>query len=276
MDKPLKFVFVGGDKRFVYAAEEVRKSGCRAELVNDYDTVTAKLKEADIVVLPLPMSRDGVFLNGVNIKISDLAGCLETKVKVFAGRPTESFFDLCAERKIKVIDYSKSDKFEILNAVPTAEGAIKTAIKNTDFTIYKSRCLVCGYGRIGKVLTDRLRGLGAEVYASARKPRDLAEIQTRDIGAVRSDMIADNVEKFDIIFNTVPALILDKKVLKRTKKDVFICDLASLPGGVDFAEAESLGRKAVSALGLPGKTAPRTAGAIIKETIFNLLERMEV
>lgn len=276
MDKPLKFVFVGGDKRFVYAAEEVGKSGCRAEVANDYEAMIIKVKEADIVVLPLPMSRDGVFLSGTDIKIRDLARYLKNEVKVFAGRATESFCNLCAERKIKVIDYSKSDEFEILNAVPTAEGAIETAIKNTDFTVYKSRCLVCGYGRIGKVLTDRLRALGAEVYASARKPRDLAEIRTRGIGAVRSDMIADKAEKFDIIFNTVPALILDKEVLKRTKKDVFICDLASLPGGVDFAEAESLGRKAVSALGLPGKTAPRTAGAIIKETIFNLLERMEV
>ena len=80
----------------------------------------------------------------------------------------------------------------------------------------------------------------------------------------------------DIIFNTVPSLILDFRVLSKTKTDVLIIDLASRPGGVDFATADNLNRRVVWALSLPGRVAPLTAGEIIKDTLFNILEELGV
>ena len=41
--------------------------------------------------------------------------------------------------------------------------------------------------------------------------------------------------------------------------------------GVDMESAKDLGVKVIWALGIPGKTAPITAGNIIKETICNIL-----
>ena len=49
-----------------------------------------------------------------------------------------------------------------------------------------------------------------------------------------------------------------------------LIDLASKPGGVDFSAAKELGIHAVQALSLPGKTAPRAAAEIIKNTIYNI------
>ena len=51
-----------------------------------------------------------------------------------------------------------------------------------------------------------------------------------------------------------------------------LIDLASKPGGVDFSAAKELGIHAVQALSLPGKTAPRAAAEIIKNTIYNMME----
>ena len=51
-----------------------------------------------------------------------------------------------------------------------------------------------------------------------------------------------------------------------------IVDLASRPGGVDDTAAEELGVKSILALSLPGKVAPATAGAIIKDAVMNILE----
>ena len=51
-----------------------------------------------------------------------------------------------------------------------------------------------------------------------------------------------------------------------------IIDLASYPGGVDFAYAEKCGIKAIHALSLPGKIAPKSAGEIIESTILNILK----
>ena len=47
-------------------------------------------------------------------------------------------------------------------------------------------------------------------------------------------------------------------------------------GGVDFEAAKEAGVKVIWALSLPGKTAPITAGKIIKDTILNILNELEV
>ena len=45
------------------------------------------------------------------------------------------------------------------------------------------------------------------------------------------NLIAEEVAKFDIIFNTIPALVIDAEVLYRIKKEYFILDIATSPGG---------------------------------------------
>ena len=54
--------------------------------------------------------------------------------------------------------------------------------------------------------------------------------------------------------------------------DTILIDLASLPGGIDAAAAEKLGLRMIRALSLPGKVAPKSAGEIIKETVYNMME----
>jgi dipicolinate synthase subunit A len=76
---------------------------------------------------------------------------------------------------------------------------------------------------------------------------------------------------YDIIFNTIPNMILTEERLRTIKKDALIIDLASKPGGVDFEAAHRLGIKTVHALSLPGKVAPVTSGCVIAQTICNIL-----
>lgn len=52
-----------------------------------------------------------------------------------------------------------------------------------------------------------------------------------------------------------------------------IVDVASKPGGTDFQAAEESGIKAIAALGLPGKVAPRTAGRILGDAIMQILKQ---
>ena len=49
-------------------------------------------------------------------------------------------------------------------------------------------------------------------------------------------------------------------------------DLASEPGGVDFAAAETLGVRAIWARALPGKVAPLTAANVIRDAIYHIME----
>lgn len=162
------------------------------------------------------------------------------------------------------------------NAVPTAEGAIEIAISETPVTIHGSKCLVLGYGKIGKILTKDLYGMGAITYAAARKYADLAMIEGHGYEPLQMSTLKGRINEFDIIFNTVPALILDDEVLSKVQKDALIIDLASKPGGVDFEAAKKYGLRVIWALSLPGKVAPITSGAIIKDTIMNIINELGV
>ena len=66
-------------------------------------------------------------------------------------------------------------------------------------------------------------------------------------------------------------MMLDCRMLDLVKKDVFILDLASTPGGIDFAYAAEKGIKTVHALGVPGKIACRSAAVYIYDTIQKIL-----
>lgn len=164
----------------------------------------------------------------------------------------------------------------IPNAVPTAEGAIEIAIAETPFTIHGSKSLVLGYGKIGKILSKDLYGLGAQTYVEARKYADLAMIEGHGYEPLPLDNLKDHIHEFDIIFNTIPSLILDDEILAKVKKDALIIDLASKPGGIDFDAAKSYGLKVIWALSLPGKIAPVSSGAIIKDTIMNIIKELGV
>jgi len=80
------------------------------------------------------------------------------------------------------------------------------------------------------------------------------------------------LKKADVVFNTVPAKLLNYTALSMLKSGTPVIDLASKPGGVDFEAARTLGTNIVWALSLPGKTAPVTAGEIICSTVLTIME----
>lgn len=293
MNKQLTFAFIGGDKRQLYAAAQTADEGyivrifgfCKSkEAPGKKLSVSASAAEcvrgADVIVLPMPFSTDKSTVNAplsdINISLSEVTYAAEKDAVIFGGKLDCVFEEMCKKTGASVIDYASREELAVMNAIPTAEGAIEVAMKNTAYTINKSRCLVIGYGRIGKILSADLKALGADVTAAARRYSDLAWIRANGLNAVKAAETADIADGFDIIFNTVPSPVLDFRVLSKTKTDVLIIDLASRPGGVDFITADNLNRRVIWALSLPGKVAPLTAGEIIKNTLLNILEESGV
>jgi dipicolinate synthase subunit A len=84
--------------------------------------------------------------------------------------------------------------------------------------------------------------------------------------------LESRIKDADIIFNTVPALILTADVIVQLRKTALIIDLASKPGGTDFRFADKRGIKSILALGLPGKVAAKTAGRILANVIVTQLQ----
>ena len=94
--------------------------------------------------------------------------------------------------------------------------------------------------------------MGAQTYVESRKYADLAMIEGHGYELLPLDNLKDHIHEFDIIFNTIPSLILDDEILTKVKKDALIIDLASKPGGIDFDAAKAYGLKVIWALSLPG------------------------
>ena len=219
-----------------------------------------------IIIGPIPYSTDGKTLYApfCNKKLD--INLLKDK-KIIAGKIPEEVAD------IKSIDILKNEYFTIRNTVPTAEGAIAKAIELTDINIDKANIMVLGFGRVGKILCYKLKNLGANVYAEARKERDLAWIDVFGYNAIPLEKINENICKMDIIFNTIPELILDKSKLILMNEKTLIIDLASKPGGTDFESANKMGIKAILYSGIPGKIASEYEAELIKEVIYKEIKR---
>ena len=80
---------------------------------------------------------------------------------------------------------------------------------------------------------------------------------------------------FDTVVNTIPAPVLGDGVLARLRSGSLIVDLASKPGGTDFAAAVRRGHRAIHALSLPAACAPETAGEAVARTVQTMLQERE-
>ncbi len=291
MVKDTSFAVIGGDLRQVQLAEALAEIGypvhiygfdCGVELSEKLlpgATLEQAMKPADCVILPLPYSVDGLNINAPfcrgKISVDIVLGAVEHRQTVVGGRLSEKVFELAGRRGFKMVDYFEREELAVLNAVPTAEGAIQLAMEELPITLHDSRCLIIGFGRIGKVLARDLQGLGAKVTVAARKCSDHAWVRACAYTAVGTAQLADVLPNMDVVFNTAPAMVLDERLLKKLSPKCLVIDLASKPGGVDFAAAQSIGVKTIWALSLPGKVAPVTSGQVIKDTVLNILEEAE-
>lgn len=281
------FGIVGGDKRQLFLAKSISDS-CYNVILGGFDKIADKkffftsdiktaICESDVVIFPLPsVCTDGTInmpFSEHKTKLSDdMIENLKNKLIFVAMR--NKFLRAYPELKnSKIYDYSEKEEFSVANALLTAEGAIEIAMKNYEGTIFGSKCFVCGFGRIGKMTANMLKSLNADVTVSARNPKDLAYIKAMGYKAVNTEKIK-NIRGFDLVFNTVPAKIFDEELLINTDRNTIIIDLASLPGGVDFEMAEKYNIDAIRALSLPGRCSPKSAGEIIKNTVFNIIKEV--
>lgn len=274
----MKVAIFGGDKRMLFAARAFMNEGHEV-FVAGFDNlmslceiqvcgIAQAAERCDIAVLPVRPITDGC----LNMPFSEEKTQIPELMKMIGEKPV---FSGCADQiqpyvSGKVSDYAAREDFLWRNAELTAEGAIGLLMDGYEGAVFGTDILVTGYGRIGKCLSSYLKAMGANVTVAARKLSDRAMIALSGIQAV--DYPETDCSAYQVIFNTVPALVLDESAIDRMREDVYIIDLASKPGGVDFQRAEERNLTCIHALSLPGKTAPLAAGTIIKETILKMMK----
>ncbi len=236
------------------------------------------VRECDVLVLPLPVSRNGKTVNAPYseepLYIAGLPALLRDCRAVFGGMIPFSLAEELSDSGIKFIDYYKDELLITKNAYPTAEGVLGIMLKELPITVRGSRCLITGFGRCGKATARLLMKNGCDVTVSARSPEALAKAAKLGCGTLPLDKLgAAPTLDFDAVVNTIPHRVLSENILKRFAADTVFIEIASAPFGIDFDAAEDLGLKVIKAASLPGKYSPKTAGIIIADSISAALER---
>lgn len=273
------FGIIGGDRRQEELLALLRRDGytvaaCGVAGEMDWDAAVA----AEVVILPLPLCKEGDTLNieeGPRRGAGALFRQLRRDQLILAGQVKPAQAALAAELDLKLVDYFRREELTVANAAATAEGTVQVILERLERSLLGSRCLVLGFGRIGKLLCHRLTAMGAHVTAAARRPESLAwarayGYETADIGRLEG-----NLGAFDVVVNTVPEPVFGADRLRELKPDCLCVDVASVQG-IDLSAAEALGLECIWARGLPGKLMPKTAGAVIRDTVYTIIKEQGV
>ena len=272
------FGIIGGDCRQEELLALLRRDGytvaaCGVAGEMDWDAAVA----AEVVILPLPLCKEGDTLNieGPRRGAGALFRQLRRDQLILAGQVKPAQAALAAELDLKLVDYFRREELTVANAAATAEGTVQVILERLERSLLGSRCLVLGFGRIGKLLCHRLTAMGAHVTAAARRPESLAwarayGYETADIGRLEG-----NLGAFDVVVNTVPEPVFGADRLRELKPECLCVDVASVQG-IDLSAAEALGLECIWARGLPGKLMPKTAGAVIRDMVYTIIKEQGV
>ncbi|MDQ8733305.1 dipicolinate synthase subunit DpsA [Paenibacillus sp. LHD-38] len=190
---------------------------------------------------------------------------------VYTGMAKPYLRQLCEKYSLSLVELFDRDDVAIYNSIPTAEGALMMAIQNTDITIHGSSSMVLGFGRTGFTMARTLQGLGSKVKVGVRRSEHFARASEMGFEPFYISGLLHHVSNIDLLFNTIPTMIVTAQIIANLPSRAVIIDLASKPGGTDFRFAEKRGIKALLAPGLPGIVAPKTAGRIIADCLSQLI-----
>jgi dipicolinate synthase subunit A len=279
------FVVLGGDQRQVELCRLAENRGYRVKALGlDGQQVVEELWRVDLcqetcVLFPVPMQdREGNILmplHGAKISADEAAGAVADGAVVFAGMPCKVLTQRAKSGEITLYDLNAIETFAIKNAVLSVEGALACAITLSPISLHGSRCLVMGFGRIGRLLGRALKDVGADVSIAARRPESQAWANAEGFSTLGIQDISSRLDGYDHLFNTVPARVIPDGSLKNIRQDSLILELASKPYGFDPEKAKGHGLNYHIESGLPGRYSPKSAAMIILDTVEQCLKNGE-
>lgn len=285
-----KLLITGGDSRQLEVIRRLAGTGAHIyiagfdkwpntghERIRHVILSEAMFRECTAVILPAvgigaSGEVDAPFSSAELAVTRDMLAAMPADRLIITGSVNPYLREACSKYRLRLAEVYARDDVAILNSIPTAEGAVMLAIQHTDITLHGASVIVLGLGRVGMTLARTLKNLGAVVRVGLREPELRARAIEMGLQPFHVDGLAEEAASADILFNTIPALVVTASVIGNMAPASLIVDLASKPGGTDFHAAEAAGVKAIAALGLPGKVAPRTAGRILGDAIVEILK----
>ncbi len=279
---------IGGDSRQLYAAEYLSEAGydiCVFACEHGKQPFTVSSSKSlaqafshNIIILPLPVSKNGKCLNtplsSQEISIKSIMDEITDSKIIFYGMANPAFSKFLRAKAGYEYDYFTSEELIYKNAYLTAEGILNIVLEKLPVTIRGTDIAITGYGRIGSFCADILQKLGARVCLYTSTQNKIYKAQLNGTECRLSENLKDYADSYDCIINTAPSIMIRDDIIERTKKNCIFIESASAPYGIDFDACTKHNRQLIKAFSLPGKTAPKTAGIIIAQTIIEKLQEV--
>lgn len=281
MRNDINILIAGGDMRQVHCAARLVERYSTGITGFDFKALPDTVKHLadplpaadsyDFAVLPMLALGEGgevsaPFYSGT-LAAETVASAVRDGGTIFTGRGDSRLAELFPRQRL--ISYLGREELQLRNASLTAEGAVQLALERLDTALSGLPVLIVGLGRIGTALALILRGFGADITVAVRSPQAEAKARMLGVKSVRTDALGGD---FALVFNTAPAEIFTSDNIGRFRDDALFIELASDSGGFSTEAAEALGARLIRANGLPGKTAPVTAGEIIADAVAAIIE----
>lgn len=171
----------------------------------------------------------------------------------------------------QIFSFFDDSSFTKINSKITAEGALSLVISNTTQSLFESKILILGYGNLAKELTltfaPLCKSMSLATYSKTELNECSSKFTTYFCGAYKQ-----HIHGYDVIINTIPVILFDENDDSKIELKInsYFLDLASISCFTNTFNHKNC--KYEQILGLPDKTAPKTAGEYITKFVQAKLE----
>ena len=280
-------VLLSKTPRGEYAAEALRKRGVEATCADTLSTLAPPARIPDVLVLPIPLTRDGITVNGVTctergeaLSLSQLSETLTQWHELHGAMLTVGYSasDLLHLPPYPACTLASCNAFLLENARLTAEGGVAqllAALPCIEGGISLSACEVhvLGFGRIARMIVPMLAPLSACVTVYARRADALRDARAcgafaRPLAALASPPSVQSRTPYRVLVNTVP----DAAPLLRATEALSPTVLLELAATKDVrtGAAAFASCPVIDGAAMPTRQAAHTAGLLLADAVLSL------
>lgn len=253
-------LILGGDERQAHLAALLRGRGLlvlRPALPCEDAVLAETVCRCRGVLLPYPVSRDGVFVSGAPdraFRLDTVLAALTNGQWVVGGGFSPAQCAALDRAGVRWLDCAHSEMFLSANAALTAQGALRLLLCSTDDDLCAAQYLITGFGRVARAVAKLLCAIGCSVTVAARDPQQ--RTQAALLGCKAIDVAGLDASAFSVIINTVPHRLFSSDAAQRFRPDARYLELASPPFGTDKNDVACA---YLNGAALPGRFTPKAA-----------------
>ena len=259
-DKQMKFILYLKDKRLIYVDEYLKTKGYKTQEFNESDL--SNIVEGDIVVLSPAFKWNENLVNN-----------MPKNITIFGGAFSPEFKTVFENKNIKYFDMMQNEDFVLKNATLTAEGMLCDLILNLPNSMYEQNILIIGSGRVAKAVGYLFFKLGLNFDFAMRNEKEYNLTKLFAKKCYLGEEYKNYLKNYDVVINTVPAVIFNQSDAEKFKKDCYVFELASKRCLEDI---KTQNVNYVLCPALPSKYTPKSAGKLIIELIYNYIVKGKV